>query len=675
MAMETPPANEIAHVLLMDAVASSIATMEQKRTLATQLKQAVQASPAFQRSLAQGSIISLDTGDGMALVFFGDPVTPAHCALEVFTNLNGKTPLAMRYGLHSGTVTRRIDISGRPNVTGPGIDKAHRVMNCSAGNSILLSDFFAENLGSFEEFRGLIKDRGEQSVKHGELIRVYELDASLVEPADKPQQVARVAIVYKRSAEPDGTVLRAIETTLRNAGLSVFIDQNLTIGVEWAKEIERQIRGADAVIALVSERSIRSEMMEYELELAFDERQRRQKPKILPVRIEYDQALEGSLGAMLQQVQHTVWRAEADTARVCQDILRALTEPEATPAETIESVGGVVPLDSKFYIERPADELFMDAVRRRDTIVLAKGGRQMGKTSLLARGIALAREMGIRVGVIDFQSVGSKPLESDESLYKWMAYSLGQQLGLEAKVNDVWSDWLDANTNFEEFIRNQILSNSTQPFLLALDEVDRLFTRPYGSDFFGLIRSWHNRRALEPGGPWSQLTVAIAYATEAHLFIADLNQSPFNVGTRLALEDFTIEQVSELNNRHGKPVNSADVRQLYNLIGGQPYLVRRALQILAHKQMSFPELMSRAPMDEGPFGDHLKRVLVSVSSNTKLSEATVAAVKGEGALESDGFFRLRAAGVISGESPKSARMRCELYREYLSEHLPGANGG
>jgi len=31
--------------------------------------------------------------------------------------------------------------------------------------------------------------------------------------------------------------------------------------------------------------------------------------------------------------------------------------------------------------------------------------------------------------------------------------------------------------------------------------------------------------------------MAIAYATEAHMFITDMNQSPFNVGTRLSLAD------------------------------------------------------------------------------------------------------------------------------------------
>ena len=101
----------------------------------------------------------------------------------------------------------------------------------------------------------------------------------------------------------------------------------------------------------------------------------------------------------------------------------------------------------------------------------------------------------------------------------------------------------------------------------ALDEVDRLFSKPYASEVFGLFRSWHNRRQLEPDGPWSMLTMAIAYATEAHLFITDLHQSPFNVGTRLELSDFNLEQVSDLNNRYGAPLrDNADIAIFYALL-------------------------------------------------------------------------------------------------------------
>src|SRR5207302_734254 len=126
----------------------------------------------------------------------------------------------------------------------------------------------------------------------------------------------------------------------------------------------------------------------------------------------------------------------------------------------------------------------------------------------------------------------------------------------------------------------------------------------------GLFRSWHNERSLDPAGPWQKLTLAIAYATEAHMFITDMNQSPFNVGTRLVLTDFTPEQLAELNKRYGSPLrDQSELNQFYNLVGGQPYLTRRGLHELAAHHVKFYDFANQASRDEGPFGDHLRRLL------------------------------------------------------------------
>ena len=122
--------------------------------------------------------------------------------------------------------------------------------------------------------------------------------------------------------------------------------------------------------------------------------------------------------------------------------------------------------------------------------------------------------------------------------------------------------------NMERFLRARGAGTVAEPLVWGLDEVDRLFPPAcFGSEVFGLFRSWHNRRALDPSGPWSRLTLAIAYATEAHLFITDLNQSPFNVGTRLTLEDFAPAQVADLNGRYGLPLPDGEAVARFHASG------------------------------------------------------------------------------------------------------------
>jgi hypothetical protein len=200
--------------------------------------------------------------------------------------------------------------------------------------------------------------------------------------------------------------------------------------------------------------------------------------------------------------------------------------------------------------------------------------------------------------------------------------------------------------------------------------VDRLFTCTFGSEVFGLFRSWHNERALDPSGPWAGLTLAIAYATEAHLFITDMNQSPFNVGTRLALEDFTPEQVTELNRRYRGPVrDDSEMTRFIALLGGHPFLVRRALHEMVSQQLSFDVLERQADRDEGIFGDHLRRMLVLLARDPALTEVVRGILQGMPAPNPESFYRLRSAGLMTGTSPVDVHPRCRLYATYLQRHL------
>src|SRR5207253_7085918 len=161
-----------------------------------------------------------------------------------------------------------------------------------------------------------------------------------------------------------------------------------------------------------------------------------------------------------------------------------------------------------------------------------------------------------------------------------------------------WMDLFGANLNMENFLRD-LLEAADAPLVWFMDEVDKLFTAPFASDFFGLVRSWHNSRSTEADGPWQKLTVVIAYATEAHLFIQDLNQSPFNVGRRVDLEDFNLQQTIDLNGRYGGPLRSfAECETLHALVEGQPVLTRCALDALATGRADLEEI-GRASCREG----------------------------------------------------------------------------
>ncbi|HVG20497.1 MAG TPA: AAA-like domain-containing protein [Blastocatellia bacterium] len=335
-----------------------------------------------------------------------------------------------------------------------------------------------------------------------------------------------------------------------------------------------------------------------------------------------------------------------------------------------EPPGGAVPLESHLYILRPADDEFCKAIARHDSIVLVKGARQVGKTSLLARGLQEARNQGAAVLLIDFQQFSSMEFETVEKLLLAIAELIAYQLELSPAPHKVWNSYLGPSSNFERYIRSEVFAKTTSYLVWGLDEVDRLFNFDYASEIFGLFRSWHNLRALDPQGPWHRLTLAIAYATEAHLFITDLNQSPFNVGTRVTLEDFTLEQLMRLNHRYQSPLrNEAEASRLHNLLGGHPYLTQRGLYEMVRNRVGLEAIEEQAEMDEGAFGDHLKRMLVSVEQDHDLREELRGFLQTGSGLSNHTFSRLRSAGILSGNWPREPKLRCELYAAYLKRHL------
>jgi AAA-like domain len=336
----------------------------------------------------------------------------------------------------------------------------------------------------------------------------------------------------------------------------------------------------------------------------------------------------------------------------------------------LEPVGGAMQLGSKYYIVRPTDEDFHMAIARQDSVVLIKGARQVGKTSLLARGLWHARMAGARVVLTDLQKLNAADLASAEAFYLALAGLIADQLDLDVAPDAVWNERRGPSINFERYLRREVFGKLTAPLVWGVDEADRLFTCNFGGEVFGLFRSWHNERALDPAGPWNLLTMAIAYATEAHLFITDLNQSPFNVGTRLTLDDFTLSQVAELNERFGFPLKGdGELERYYRLVSGHPYLTRCGLQEMITRCRDLATLEAIADRDDGPFGNHLRRIIASLEQDPALRDVARGILQGQPCPTQESFYRLRSAGLFVGDSTQDIRPRCHLYATYLGKRL------
>ncbi len=480
----------------------------------------------------------------------------------------------------------------------------------------------------------------------------------------------RVALLYKRHVKKDEAVLKHLEDAFTARGYQVFVDRNLTIGVEWATELDRRIRESDAVIPLLSAASIQSEMLTTELQIAHDEGLKRHgKPCILPVRLNFEGEIPSEMAGILNRLQYFLWKSPHDNQRLLSELVGALEKPPPKPSNSPPPTG-VLPLDSRYYVDRPVDYEMQAAIRRQDSVIRIRGARQVGKTSLLARGIEQARASGTRVVTTDFQQLNSSDLESVETLFRTLGEWIADELKLDIPLDQFWNSRRNPSRRFNQFICQEILGRINEPLVWAMDEVDRLFPCPFRSEVFGLFRSWHNARATEPTQPWRRLTLVIAYATEAHLLIDNLDQSPFNVGTSLVLDDFSTQQLAELNRRYDSPLRTeAELQSYYGLVGGHPYLANRGLHEMVQKGLDLATFKMQIERDDGIFNDHLRRLLILLSKDAVLCDVVRGVLRGQGGASTESFLRLRSAGVLTGESIYDMRMRCDLYTSYLKRHL------
>lgn len=166
---------EIAHVLFLDLVGYATLAMENQRGLLKQLQDLVRQTPHFLDAERRRDLIALPAGDGMALVFFGDPTSAVECALEIARATGEHPMLKLRMGLNSGPVYRVNDINKNLNVSGGGINLAQRVMDAGDAGHILLSSGMADVLAQVGGWKGWLTDLGEHPVKHGAAIRFYNL--------------------------------------------------------------------------------------------------------------------------------------------------------------------------------------------------------------------------------------------------------------------------------------------------------------------------------------------------------------------------------------------------------------------------------------------------------------------------------------------------------------------
>src|SRR5437773_177570 len=221
---------EIAYVLFIDIVGySKLVTHEQRRLLEL-LNRIVREAEHFRTAEANGRLITVPTGDGMALVFYNTPEAPVECALEISNAASEHPELKLRMGIHSGPVSGVVDVSGRSNIAGAGINIAQRVMDCGDTGHVLVSKHMAEDLEEYGHWERCLHDLGECEVKHGVRVSVVNLYTEDLGNPEVPrkfrharQEAALPGLTEKRTGSRSWIVATAAVVLIAGLGIGGFL--------------------------------------------------------------------------------------------------------------------------------------------------------------------------------------------------------------------------------------------------------------------------------------------------------------------------------------------------------------------------------------------------------------------------------------------------------------------
>jgi AAA-like domain len=341
-------------------------------------------------------------------------------------------------------------------------------------------------------------------------------------------------------------------------------------------------------------------------------------------------------------------------------------EFEANIAPTIDLYQERFPIETRCYQQ----------ICQPGALLRIKAPLQMGKTELMSNVMHHAQHQGYRTVVLNLRYASKEDFNNLDNFLQWFMTSIALELDLLQQVEEYWgkshhNSKIKCRKCFERYVLP-----GDKPLAIALDEVDRLF--PYqeiAGEFLGMLRIWHEE--AKTSELWAQLRL-VKLHTEVYTHL-NINQSPFNAGYEIKLRDFNPQEVQNLALKHGLQWDSEQVEQLMAMVGGHPYLIVKALQMIAGQEVTLEQLLQIAPTASSIYRNYLERLWHNLQSSSQLNQTLQTIILADAPLEFnsqlnlDDAVKLYDLGLVELQNNHAAP-RYELYRQYFRKRWSAGSG-
>ncbi len=332
---------------------------------------------------------------------------------------------------------------------------------------------------------------------------------------------------------------------------------------------------------------------------------------------------------------------------------------------------------NEIYVERPPiEKICYETLLQAGSLIRIKAPSLMGKTSLVTKLLAqISQKQEFRTINLSLKlAERNTHLISLDRFLRWFCANISRQLGLPSELDEYWDEeGIGSKVSCTTYLEEYILVAAESPLVLCLDDVDWLFPYPeIYEDFFGLLRSWHEKARSRK--LWQQMRLIIVHATDVYIRL-NINQSPFNVGLPITLVEFNQEQVQELAQKQELKPNMEIIQSLMDLVGGHPYLLELAFTHLKnYPNLDIKQMLAEATTDTGIYSRHLRDFWLNLQECPQLIPAFQQVISCEHPVKLDpvSAYQLQSMGLIK-LSGNEAEPRCDLYRKYFSDRLEGTS--
>lgn len=226
-----------------------------------------------------------------------------------------------------------------------------------------------------------------------------------------------------------------------------------------------------------------------------------------------------------------------------------------------------------FYVERSADnqiKKIINGMGRPGYVLVA---RQMGKTNLLLHTRDVMQSKKIIFSFIDFSTIGSI---SETDCFNKL---IDDTIATNEEILSVAEPYIQAirsqpNYSGQKMFTKElrILLTYVDKLVFILDEIDALTRTDYSDHIFSTIRSHYFMRVNFP--ELNKLTYILSGVIEPKHIIKDPNISPFNIGEKIYMNDFTKDEFLQFisNTSINFEDNNELIDRIYYWTKGNPRL-------------------------------------------------------------------------------------------------------